>query len=200
MQRGKGHLPGRTHTLVLFRPVLSRMAATSHRGIFRVNLQSQFLSLAPFSLELPPVVNQRPFPSRLPSMLLLFSAGPSVCHPPGLPHKTLGALRGPRPLPSVSLAPTSPCDTPVSPVPRAVRGPPFWHKGTLVLMLDCGTTPRGCLRRASGIRGRQECSPLSLFTGGHEPKICPICDDGVMRDANFEPPLKERFIHTYINE
>ena len=31
-----------------------------------------------------------------PLMLLLFSAGPSVGQPPGLLHKTLGALRGPR--------------------------------------------------------------------------------------------------------
>lgn len=116
-------------------------------------------------------MDQRPFLSRLPLMLLLFSAGASLCHPPGLPHKTLGALRGPCPLPPVTLAPTSPWDMPA---PRALWGPPFWHKGTLVLMLDCGTTPQGCLKQASGIRGRQACPPLSLFTGGYEPRTCPI--------------------------
>ena len=36
---GKDGLPGGTLTLFLFRPVLSRMVATGHRGIFRVKFR-----------------------------------------------------------------------------------------------------------------------------------------------------------------
>ena len=193
VQRGKGHLPGRMHTL-LFRPVLSRTAATSHRWIFRVKLQSQLLSLAPFSLELRSWTRDH------------FQAGGPWCFSFSLLVPLWANLQG------CSIKHWEHLGAHASSLGELGTHITTWHT-----CLPCSQGPTGTSILAqrhpgtdAGLWGHT--SSLSEASLGHPgptgmsppqfvyrrpwaKDLSNLCDDGVTGDTNSEPPLKERFVH-----
>lgn len=169
------------------------MAATTHRRIFRVKLQSQLLSLAPFSLEFRSWTRDH------------FQAGCPWCVSSSLRVPLCATLQG----------------CPIKHWEHLGAHALFlrwaWHQhhhGTCLLPglygdLYSGTKAPSSWCWTAGPHLKAVLSEASLrypwSTGMSAPQsvyrrlwakdLSNLCDEGVVRDTNFEPPLKERFIH-----